>query len=88
LEPLLINVNICLSTATLIDKLADLNNSFLVSQIEFLVAAAKLQKKSAATQSPIPIETFYGLARTKGLTDFARLVRTSVADLRRSRQVP
>ena len=93
LEPLLINVQISGSNA-LVYKLADLKNDeidFLSGEssierqkIESLVAAALLQKKVDETQHDpgVYLGAFYGLARTKGLTDFAGLARTSIADLR------
>jgi len=93
LEPLLINIRL-LGSNTLVYKLADLQKDeidFLSGEtgierqkIESLVAAALLAKKADEIDhnSGMTLDAFYGLARTKGLTDFAGLARSSIANLR------
>jgi Putative peptidoglycan binding domain len=93
LEPLLVNVKVRgQDTVSLVDKLADIKKDeidFLSGEtdinrqrIEFLCASAKLQQKAAEKQLTVSAETFYGLARTKGIIEFEGLAHISIVDLR------
>lgn len=95
LEPILAELTVeNINEPTIIDKFADLKKDdidFLVGEtgidqekIEFLVCSSLLEKKATERQYQISSEIFYGIARKNGLTDFAGLARTNVADLRTS----
>lgn len=92
---MLVNVKISgQDTVSIIDKLADIKKNeidFLSGEtdinrqrIEFLCASAKQQQKAAEKQISLSAETFYGLARTKGIIDFEGLAHTSIIDLRKA----
>ncbi len=94
LEPLLVNITILgVANPSTIDRLADLKKEdidFLTGEtgeertkIEFLAAAAVLQKQASAQDLNVPAAAFYGLAR-EGLSINLTALQTSTTQEQRN----